>query len=207
MKFNTAVVKSLSQISFLRTLFFVIKSKVLNVLVYPKVHLSLSSTSEVSGSGRLLLGVKWNHLSHFPSEFRLGESAELVVNGTFSVYTNFHMVVADGAKLTVGEGYINNGLTLDCFEAITIGNNVIISKGVTIRDSDNHSINGEQNISAPIEIGDNVWIGLNVTILKGVKIGDGAVIAAGAVVTENVPEKSLVGGVPAKVIKENVAWA
>ncbi len=53
----------------------------------------------------------------------------------------------------------------------------------------------------PIKIGKNVWIGANVTICQGVTIGDGAVIAAGAVVTKDVAPETVVGGVPAKLIK------
>jgi acetyltransferase-like isoleucine patch superfamily enzyme len=84
---------------------------------------------------------------------------------------------------------------------------VVISEGVSIRDSDNHRIVSSVGKStAPIEIGNNVWIGMNVSILKGVKIGDGSVIAAGAVVTSDVPSNSLAGGVPAKVIKSDIEW-
>ena len=61
-------------------------------------------------------------------------------------------------------------------------------------------------MTQPISIGNHVWIGINVTILKGVKIGDGAIIAAGAVVTRDVPERCLAAGVPARVIKNNVSW-
>ena len=60
--------------------------------------------------------------------------------------------------------------------------------------------------TAPIHIGNHVWIGTRATILKGVDIGEGAIIAAGAVVTHDVPPHSIVGGVPAKVIAENVKW-
>jgi len=56
-------------------------------------------------------------------------------------------------------------------------------------------------IPAPVHIGRDVWIGANAVILPGVTIGDGAVIAAGAVVTKDVPENTVAGGVPAKVIK------
>ena len=53
----------------------------------------------------------------------------------------------------------------------------------------------------PIEVGDDVWIGYRAMIMPGVKIGNGAVIAAGAVVTKDVPNYAIVGGVPAKVIR------
>ena len=82
-----------------------------------------------------------------------------------------------------------------------------ISEDVIIRDSDNHELLYEgYRKSAPIWIGDHVWIGMRTMILKGVTIGEGAVIAAGAVVTRDVPPYTLVGGVPAKVIKENIHW-
>ena len=56
-------------------------------------------------------------------------------------------------------------------------------------------------IPAPIVLGRNVWVGSNSTILAGVTIGDNAVVAAGAVVTKDVPDNVIVGGVPAKVIR------
>ena len=63
------------------------------------------------------------------------------------------------------------------------------------------SVDYEFNENAPIHIGHDVWVGANAIIMDGVKIGNGAVIAAGAVVTKNVPAYAVVGGVPAKIIK------
>ena len=72
-------------------------------------------------------------------------------------------------------------------------------------DSDAHTIDGRKN-TKPVKIGDKVWIGTGAIILAGVTIGDGAVIAAGSLVNKDVPEKALVGGVPAKIIREEVEW-
>ena len=57
-----------------------------------------------------------------------------------------------------------------------------------------------------MKIGNKVWIATNALILPGVSIGDGAIVAAGAVVTKDVPAKCMVAGVPARVIKSNVEW-
>ena len=83
-------------------------------------------------------------------------------------------------------------------------------RNVKILDSDWHTIydiTGECiNPPEPIIIGDNVWLGINSIILKGVTRGDNAIVAAGSVVTKNVPPNSIVAGNPAKVIKTNIYW-
>ncbi len=87
------------------------------------------------------------------------------------------------------------GITID--EGALIGHNVVLA---TI----NHDLRPSKRQGmtyAPIHIGKNVWIGANATVLSGVTIGDGAVVAAGAVVTKDVAPNTIVGGVPAKVIK------
>jgi len=137
----------------------------------------------------------------------MDDHGNLTVDGDFSIYTGLHVSINTGATLRLGSGYINNNVTIDCFEAITIGHDVAIAKGVTIRDSDGHHINQNLDTSSPISIGDHVWIGTNSIILKGVHIGDGAVVAAGSVVSKNVPENALVGGVPARIIKHHVSWS
>ena len=115
------------------------------------------------------------------------------------------MQLFEGGELILGRGFINSNCKIRCFERISIGNGCAISHDVTIMDSDAHEINGSRN-TAPICIRDHVWIGTRATVLSGVTIGEGAVVAAGAVVTHDVPKATLVAGIPARVIKENVEW-
>ena len=109
-----------------------------------------------------------------------------------------------GKNISVGEGVFINacchfqdhgGVTLD--DGCQIGHNVVFA---TL----NHELLPERrNVThpAPIVLGKKVWVGSNATILQGVTIGDNAVVAAGAVVTKDVPANTIVGGVPARVIK------
>lgn len=136
---------------------------------------------------------------------RLDEDAKLHVNGRFSIFYGGDIIVFKGGEFILNGGYINSDVKIRCHERISIGEGAKISHDVTIMDSDAHQINYEgYQMTAPIEIGKNVWIGSRVTILKGVKIGDGAIIAAGSVVTQNIPTNCLAAGVPARVIKENI---
>lgn len=66
---------------------------------------------------------------------------------------------------------------------------------------DGEPMTSQPNLEAPITIGDDVWIGSNCTITAGVQVGTGAVIGANAVVTKDIPAFSIVGGVPARVIR------
>jgi carbonic anhydrase/acetyltransferase-like protein (isoleucine patch superfamily) len=142
-----------------------------------------------------------------PSYLSVGAGAKIEVHNGFSIQDNAYIVVRKGAQLILGGGYINSNAQIVCNQSITIGNGVAIADVVLIRDTDDHDIfyEGYQK-SAPVVIGDRVWIGQRATILKGVAIGDGAVIAAGAVVTKDVPPNTIVGGVPAKVIKTDITW-
>lgn len=96
------------------------------------------------------------------------------------------------------------------FYKLVIGDNYAIARGVIMQYTDFHPTFDEKGVrkphTKPIIIGNHVWICSNAIVLKGVTIGDGAIIAAGAVVTKNVPEKCLVGGNPAKVVKISVDW-
>jgi len=107
-------------------------------------------------------------------------------------------------KLTIGENTtIGHDAVLDARSGLTIGRNVNFSSGVWIwtMQHDPHSPDFAV-LSAPVVIKDYAWLSCRTVILPGVTIGTGAVVAAGAVVTKDVPDYAIVGGVPAKVIGE-----
>lgn len=155
-----------------------------------------------------LFSCSWMKSDPFPSVLVLRHGATLEVRSNFKIFSGARVFVNKDAELILGSGYINNGVNLHCFKRIEIGEDVAIADNVSIRDSDNHVITGpgDYKTTKPVRIGNHVWIGMNAVILKGVTIGNGAVIAAGAVVTRDVPERCLAAGVPARVVKENIVW-
>ena len=113
-------------------------------------------------------------------------------------YTDF------GKNIAVGRGvFINAGCCFQDQGGIVLGDGVLVGHQVVFATLD-HDLDPARRggmFPAPIRVGKNVWIGAHATILKGVTIGDNAVVAAGAVVTKDVPANTVVGGVPARVIK------
>jgi acetyltransferase-like isoleucine patch superfamily enzyme len=122
--------------------------------------------------------------------------------------------IRDGAtfwfprRISIGSRVgINEWVFIDGYGGVEIGNNVLIAHGVSIVSEDHGiedvdtPIRDQRKIAAPIRICDDVWLGMGCRILKGVTVGKGAVVAAGSVVTKDVPEFSVVAGVPAKVIR------
>jgi acetyltransferase-like isoleucine patch superfamily enzyme len=130
----------------------------------------------------------------------------LIIGDNVAIDRNCQLV-SEGALSIGADGFVGTGSIIVAAERVTIGRDALIAAYVTIRDQDHrHEIgsspfNRQGLVTAPIEIGNNVWIATKATILKGVSIGDGAVVAAHAVVTESVGPGSIVGGIPAKLIK------
>ena len=126
------------------------------------------------------------------------------VGNGISVEHNFHCDF--GYNIHVGENFYAgfNCTILDVAE-VRIGNNCLIAPNVGIYTA-GHNINPidrhKTGYAKPIIIGNNVWIGGHCAIVGGVKIGDNSIIAAGSVVTKDVPENTIFGGNPAKKIKD-----
>jgi len=111
------------------------------------------------------------------------------------------------ARLEIGKKCsIGDRTEIHCGERVSMGDQVIIAWDCNILDRDYHSIGGGPESTSPVRIGNRVWIGCRVIILKGVTIGDGAIVAAGAVVTHDVPPGVLVAGNPAVIKKQVKSW-
>jgi acetyltransferase-like isoleucine patch superfamily enzyme len=119
---------------------------------------------------------------------------------------------ADGAGGTVAtlrigdRTRVGDRTEIHCGRAVSIGAGCAISWDVVILDRDYHALDSDGEQCRPVTIGDHVWIGCRAMVLKGVTIGEGAVVAAGAVVTSDVPPRALVAGNPARVVREPVCW-
>lgn len=139
--------------------------------------------ARVEGGGTIIIGdyVKiWSHIGK--TQLSVGQHAQL--------YIGDHT-------------FINTGVIISVRSKVSIGKHCQIANQVIIMDNDFHGVENRDipEEPQPVIIEDKVWLATRCIILKGVTIGKGAVVAAGAVVTKDVPPYTLVGGVPAKVIR------
>lgn len=139
-----------------------------------------------------------------PNEVRnlLSQITGSEINESTTVFTPLY--INCGKHTKIGKNvFINFDCTFLDLGGITIEDNVLIAPKVSLL-SEGHPIDPENRHSLTvghIHIKKNAWIGANATILQGVKIGENAVVASGAVVSKNVPDNTIVGGIPAKIIK------
>lgn len=130
----------------------------------------------------------------------------LVINGKISVLYGNHLTFGD-------DDFINDNVRFQDSNLITLGDRVIVAPDVKFYCGE-HAIDAQQrwgsyengkkyliSFTEPISVGNDVWIGGNATIIGGVHIGNNVIVAAGAVVNRDVPDNTIVGGVPAKKIK------
>ncbi len=145
----------------------------------------------------------------------------VVIGKHVSCYAGCSFAVAENGTCTIGDFTLLNGALIMAEEKIDIGSHCLISWNVGIADSDFHPLEPAQRLidaqalapffkdrparpklkTVPVRIADNVWIGMNAVILKGVSIGENSVVAAGSVVTKNIPPNTVVAGNPAVVVR------
>lgn len=179
------------------------------VYIHRKVCFNAASNTLSLGKAGKLYIFPWGKDGHRFSQLVLHRYSQCIIHDYLYCNSGVSIVVAANARLVIKEALMNNNARIYCSKHIEIGEEVLIGDNVSVRDTDNHRIYYEghvQEISSPVIIEDHVWIGINSTILKGVRIGKGAIIAAGSVVTKDIPAGCLAGGIPAKVLKQNVSW-
>ena len=127
--------------------------------------------------------------------------------GNYSVVESFACINNAVGDVIIGD-HTRIGLHNTIIGPVTIGSHVNLAQGITITALNHIFGNPEKRIdeqgvsTTPVIIGDDIWIGANAVVLPGVSIGNHSVVAAGAVVTKDVPPHSLVAGVPAKIIRQ-----
>lgn len=149
------------------------------------------------------LSVQMNNASE-PEEIRsfLSKITETEIDETVTVFTPLH--INYGKHTKIGKNvFINFDCVFLDLGGITIEDNVLIAPKVSLL-SEGHPTSGTHRhslIPKPILIKKNAWIGANSTILQGVTIGENAIVAAGSIVSKDVPDNTIVGGIPAKILK------
>ena len=162
---------------------------------YPRIFEAVSRTMELSVALNTSTSVG-------QIRERLSEITGRQIDGSTRIFIPFHTNF--GRHIRIGKNvFINHACTFLDLGGITIEDEVLIGPKVSLI-TENHPVNPEARKILelkPIVIKRNAWIGANATILPGVTVGENSVVAAGAVVTKDVPDNAVVGGIPAKFMK------
>ncbi len=153
----------------------------------------------------LRITAELNNQYHTPEEIRalMIELTGEEIDDSFGLFPPFYTDC--GKNMHFGKKvFINAGCKFQDQGGIYIGDGALIGHNAVLATLNHNPDPGKRQnlLPSPIHIGKNVWIGANVTILPGVTIGDDAIVAAGAVVTKDVDAKTVVAGVPAKIIRK-----
>lgn len=204
------------------------RSLVLNIKIFGwggvRLPVLFSNSVHVKGISRGCIQVA--NPTPFCVKIGFGGSPEISRTRTSLIFSeggtvNFRgpAVLSEGTVLSVEGGHLafgsnfssNKNCIYQCTKEITLGDDCLLGWNISIRDTDGHSISGPtgelSNTSESICVGNHVWIAANVDVLKGSMVADGSVVATRALVTKQFDDpNSLIGGIPAKLIRRGVAW-
>lgn len=131
------------------------------------------------------------------------DATDLELGDNVKIWSAHRQTLISGSgRIRIGNGaFINAGSIVYSELAITIGDDVALANEVYVMDTPSHGIEGREPVAKPVVIGNGTWVGARAIVLPGVTIGSRVVVAAGAVVTRDVPDEVLVAGNPARVVR------
>ena len=207
--------KKIAKFSILRFVYYnflcsrIKRDKGCYILPYKGTVIDMAKGAEIELHGNLNLSYNRPSGSRAESFVILRENAKLTIEGNTVLAYGATLELHENAEIVIGSAYINVGAVILSAEKITIGNEVLISRGVYIYDSDHHPIvdeDGNQlNPPKPVSIEDHVWIGLRCLVLRGSRIGEGAMIATNSVVGGKIKAGTMASGNPARSYSE-IRW-
>jgi len=174
-----------------------------------RLRLERGARIQVPRGCRLLIGK--SHVAGGPASLHMMRNARLTVHGQgrATISRGARILIMKDARLEIGgETTIHYSAAVTCFKHISIAQSCAISWNVNILDGNMHEliVDGVPHPrTRPVTLGSYAWIGCGATVL-GASIGAGAVVGAGSVVVSDVPERVVVAGNPARIIRKNVEW-
>lgn len=186
------------------------------ILIHPSVKVKIENKHSIILTGRI-----WRSIctigfdatlgrSNFKSMLYVGNGGHLKIEG-FTVISKGTRIIIDGGVMTIGSHFFCNGdCWFNCTTSIVIGSNNMYGWGITFNTTDGHHIYVDGNVKpmeADIRIGNHVWIASYTHISKGAKVASDCVVAQCSLVNKSFDkEHCLIGGMPARVLKENIDW-
>lgn len=170
----------------------------------------MHGVKNITANGKLEIGTEYVGFTHKRDITYLNIRGKLKLAGPYSIGRGCRINIEKDGIVSIGQrGYINANTSLIIMHSLTIGNDCVISWNCQFLDEDFHEIRyeGRKESSPEIVLGNKVWVGCGVKIYKGTHIADGCVVAADSVVRGIFAQpNALIGGNPARVIKENISW-
>lgn len=201
------------RISLVKTLAFGIKARTYRVRVARNFKVVNSGRISYVAESRIRFGTVFFGFLIGNESSLIRNRGELCFEGDVSVADSNYWDIGPGARMTVGSGTsFSPGVKIVISEGLRLGDKCAVGWDTQILDTDfhRHGAVGQIAVEVPtgqIVIGNHVWVGSGVKIMKGIEIADDCIVAAGSLVTRSFVRKgSLIGGVPAKVIRDGYAW-